>query len=244
LIRIIEELSMNAWPALRILHYDGWVLRSANGYTKRANSVYPLYPPEMDLDEKIGFCESFYRNLGLLTIFKMTTASTPSDLDTRLEEHGYRTDSQTSVQLLNLNAEKYEIPANVKLTSEGTETWHTASARMNHVSPKQRTTHEDILYAILPDKCYASIRLDGDIIGCGLGVVQAGYLGLFDIVIDPDHRQQGHGERLMMALLAWGAQGGAHTAYLQVMCNNEPALYLCEKLGFEEKYQYWYRIKV
>jgi ribosomal protein S18 acetylase RimI-like enzyme len=242
-IRTIEELSMNAWPALRTLHYDGWVLRCADGYTKRANSVYPLYPSETDLDEKIGFCESFNRDLDLSTVFKMTAASTPADLDTRLEEYGYHADAQTSVQLLNLNAEKYEIPANVELTYEGTKAWHSAFARMNNVSPTHKVTHENILRAIQPDKCYASIRLDGDILGCGLGVAQAGYLGLFDIVINPDHRQQGYGTCLMQALLAWGQQCGAHTAYLQVMCNNEPALRLYEKLGFEEKYQYWYRIK-
>jgi N-acetylglutamate synthase len=243
LIRSMEELSMNAWPALRTLHYDGWVLRYADGYTKRANSVYPLYSSEIVVNEKIGFCESFYRDLSLPTVFKMTAASTPADLDARLEEHSYRADSQTSVQLLNLNAKKYETPTNVELTSEGTEAWHAAFARMNHVSPERRTTHENILRTILPDKCYASIRLDGEIIGCGLGVAQGSYLGLFDIVIDPDHRQQGYGKRLMLALLAWGVQQGAHTAYLQVMCNNEPALRLYEELGFEEKYQYWYRIK-
>ena len=243
MIRTIEELSMNAWPAMQTLHYDGWVLRFADGYTKRANSVYPLYDSEMDLDEKIEFCKSFYRDLGLPAVFKMTEASTPADLDTRLDALGYRLDSPTSVQTLDLGKGKHEIPSDVDLASDDTEAWHEAFARMNNVSPDRRATHENILHAILPDKCYASISVEGHIIGCGLGVLQAGYLGIFDVVIDPDHRGQGYGTRLMDALLVWGVQQGANAAYLQVMCDNEPALGLYEKLGFQEKYQYWYRIK-
>lgn len=241
--RTIEELSMNAWPAMRTLHYDGWVLRFADGYTKRANSVYPLYPSEIDVDAKIEFCESFYRDLNLPAVFKLTRASTPSDLDAHLEKRGYRADSQTSVQLLDLTQGEYDVTENVDLASEDTETWHGAFARMNNVSADRKATHENILRAITPEKCYVSIHADGCLIGCGLGVLQAGYLGVFDIVIDSDHRGQGHGTRLMGALLAWGQGRGANTAYLQVMCNNEPALKLYEKLGFQEKYQYWYRIK-
>ena len=241
MIRSIEELSMNAWPAMQTLHYDGWVLRFADGYTKRANSVYPLYPSEINVDEKIEFCESFYRSLGLPTVFKLTAASTPADLDSRLTARGYRADSQTSVQALDLKTGKYETPSGIELVSEDSEVWHAAFTRMNHVCPARRGTHEHILRAILPDKCYASLSVDGQIIGCGLGVIQAGYLGLFDIVIDANQRRQGYGERLMMALLAWGVQQGAHTAYLQVMCDNEPALRLYKELGFEEGYQYWYK---
>ena len=88
--RTIEELSMNAWPAMQTMLYDGWVLRAADGYTKRANSVYPLYPSEINLDEKIRFCELFYRDLGLPAVFKMTEASTPANLDARLDVLGYR----------------------------------------------------------------------------------------------------------------------------------------------------------
>ena len=56
-IRDIEELALNAWPALQTKHYDGWVLRFANGYTRRSNAVIPLYESTLDLDEKINFCE-------------------------------------------------------------------------------------------------------------------------------------------------------------------------------------------
>lgn len=40
MIRYIEELSMNAWPSLQTIMYDGWVIILADGYTKRANSVF------------------------------------------------------------------------------------------------------------------------------------------------------------------------------------------------------------
>lgn len=242
MIRSTEELSMNAWPALQTLHYDGWVVRFSAGYTRRGNSVYPLYPSRIDLDEKIQTCESLYRAKNLPVIFKVTEASTPEDLDTCLDTRGYRVDSLTSVQLLEVGKQKSETDGGVKLADAETEAWHQAFARMNNVSPESRNTHEKILRAIQPEKCFAAVYAGDRIIGCGLGVLQAGCLGIFDLVIDLDHRRQGLGTNLMLALLAWGWERGASLAYLQVMCNNIPALNLYEKLGFQEKYRYWYRI--
>ncbi len=73
----LEELSMNAWPALKTHLYDGWVLRFANGYTKRANSVHPIYSSTLPVGEKITFCEGLYGREGLPTVFKLTHASRP-----------------------------------------------------------------------------------------------------------------------------------------------------------------------
>jgi N-acetylglutamate synthase len=41
MIRYIEELALNAWPSLQPLLLDGSVVRFANGYTRRANSMNP-----------------------------------------------------------------------------------------------------------------------------------------------------------------------------------------------------------
>ncbi|MBK9746473.1 MAG: hypothetical protein IPO91_06785 [Chloroflexi bacterium] len=71
-IQTIELISMRAWPALEEVDYDGWRLRSAKGYTGRANSVYPFSAGMVALDEKIDHCERFYAERGLKTRFKLT----------------------------------------------------------------------------------------------------------------------------------------------------------------------------
>ena len=88
MIRTIEELSLNSWPSLQNMFYDGWVLRFARGFTRRSNSISPLYSSGLDIDEKIRFCEGLYREKGLDCIFKMTPSVYPGDLDSILEAGG------------------------------------------------------------------------------------------------------------------------------------------------------------
>src|SRR5690242_21399752 len=90
LIRHLEELSLNALPSLESIYLDGWVVRFANGYTKRANSVNPLYDSSMNLDDKIAYCESLYAVRKQPTVYKMTSLAEPHDLDSVLANLGYR----------------------------------------------------------------------------------------------------------------------------------------------------------
>ena len=111
---------MNAWPAAQTLLYDGWVLRFASGYTRRANSIYPLYPSGLELDEKIRACEMLYRSQRLPVIFKMTAESQPGGLDDHLAGLGYQPEARTSVQLLDLRG--WEEPDAPSAHCSGAET--------------------------------------------------------------------------------------------------------------------------
>ena len=102
--------------------------------------------------------------------------------------------------------------------------------------------HGAILNAIRTECAHAVLRDGEEVLACGLGVVERGLVGLFDIVTHPAHRRQGCGEELVRGLLAWGRERGAQTAYLQVAQANAAAQALYFKLGFAERYRYWYRI--
>lgn len=68
------------------------------------------------------------------------------------------------------------------------------------------------------------------------------YFGLFDLVTDSQRHNKGYGARLVSGMLRWAQEHGAAHAYLQVLNSNFPARHLDAKLGFQEVYQYWYRV--
>lgn len=128
-VRTLEELSLNNWQPLSTLLYDGWILRFAEGYTKRANSVNPIHQSTLELQHKIEACERMYAENRLSTIFKITPLAQPSHLDRILEEKGYALVEPTSVRTLSLNRlpeprmdsvriEKSQIPAGLRTSAE------------------------------------------------------------------------------------------------------------------------------
>lgn len=243
-IRKIEALSMNAQPALKTVKKGGWILRFANGYTKRANSIHPLYPFYGELEKDIEACEQMYRRQNLPVVYKLTAAACPSDLDRSLDAKGYAYVGETSVQVLSLAKIGEKPEAYVESCHRLDRKWFDHYCHWNHVCEADRQTLKQMFNNIAAETCYMLITdKDGNPCACGLGVIEDRYIGLFDIVTKKKERKQGYGTQLIQRLLHWGKENGAAFAYLQVVRENKPALALYTKLGFEEMYAYWYRVK-
>ncbi|KAB7672074.1 GNAT family N-acetyltransferase [Bacillus sp. B1-b2] len=244
LIQKIEELSINALPAIQTNVYDGWVLRFADGYTKRANSIQPIYFSNENLDKKIEMAEQVYRRRQLKVIYKMTQQVFPEHLDRTLEQKGYILDSLTSVQVISLNDLEVEIKNHAIINNDLQDDWFINFCTLNNVAEKDQITLKQMLRNIIANTCYFLLTDDdNEIIACGMCVLEGEYIGLFDIVTTAKYRNRGYGSILIQNILQWGMDNGAKYAYLQVMLNNAPALKLYSKLGFKEIYKYWYRIK-
>ena len=79
-----------------------------------------------------------------------------------------------------------------------------------------------------------------DDLASGVAAYDRDWVGFRSIEVAPGHRRNGLGLAVMAALLEWGAERGATTAYLQVLGDNAAALALYDGLGFRTHHAYRY----
>lgn len=239
----IEEASLNAWPALQQVIYDGWILRFSKGYTKRANSITPLFKSSIDLAVKIEVCERRYQDQNLPPIFRLPSIVTHKKLDQYLLEIGYSKIDPTWVMQMELKGREFRLRKDVEFCEDQFENWFVNYSSWNKSEPEQKDLHAKLLKAIPTEMIFASVKRDGKAVACGLGVIEDEYVGIFDIITAPEERRQGFGTNLLNGILQWSQTKGATSAYLQVMMNNEIAWRMYQRTGFKNLYHYWYRVR-
>lgn len=243
MIKTIEELSMNAWPALQTKLYDAWILRFANGYTKRSNSINPIYQSTLSLEEKIVFCESVYENLNLPVVFKLTNQSCPKNIDDELEKRHYSIIDETSVRIIEVDGCKYRDPEGIVIDNQFSDAWFNGFIRCSGLENQEfQNSAKNILNNILGEVIVVRKEVNNNIVACGYGAIERNFIGIFDIIVAKSHRGKGFGQEIMEGILSNAIHKGIKTAYLSVVVGNVPAESLYQKLGFKEIYKYWYRI--
>jgi ribosomal protein S18 acetylase RimI-like enzyme len=239
--RRLEEAILNSWPALEQVLIDGWVVRFGGGFTRRANSITPLYTAYQPSAAKLHQVEELYAARGLPTIFRLTDRAGAPDLDVELEQLGYAYSAGALVMTLDLNNVFDWEQFTVDLSELALDDW---LAHYDRLYGSDRSGHDaqgSIIRKIPTTKLLAGYRAQNRVVACGIGVIESEFLGLFNILTGSAERGRGYGKRLLAGLLAWGRAGGARCAHLQVAEENKPALALYTGLGFRVEYRYWYR---
>ena len=249
--RNIEEISLNAFPAECVDLYDGWVIRRTPNYpSRRINSINILTMPSIEtLSDKIAYCESFFKGRCSEITFKMSDMKPHATMDALLASKGYLKVTPTNVMVLNLKTVVNQSPnSNLKRLSFSLEQtlsheWLEDYVKFKHLSEKEHRTLQTCLEKIANQVYYLSVRDKGRWVGAGQAVVEDGYVGLFDIAVHEDYRCKGVGRKIVETLVEKAKEKGVKIAYLQVVADNEPAKKLYKSLGFQDHYQYWYRVK-
>lgn len=243
LIERIEEAALNAWPAPHQVIYDGWFLRFASGYSKRANSINPLYKSSIPIAEKMAYCERVYELAGLPPLYRLADPFVPEGLIAALEEAGYIGFDPTLV----LGREIHfmdGLPDTVDFRKMEKDAWLCLRADLTGTSLAKWKKHGEILKTILPRKILLGLYAEGKPVACGMGVVEGSLIGFFSILTNASERKKGFGRMMMMALTNWGVNEGADFGYLQVEGDNEPATAMYARLGFDLCYKYQYYRKL
>lgn len=240
-----EEACLNAWPALKEIFYDGWLIRLANGETRRTNSVNVIGNGTRALEEKIGHCERIYEAHGQPTYFRIRSNDDPV-LEDVLEARGFRAEDETRTLYMDFEMTPPETSPRAIEIHEGRPSgeWLDAHERFSGRPPPKDDTRRRLLDLVALPVAFAAARDDkGKIVSVAYGAIHDRLVSLQWVATDPARRREGLSRATLSDLLMWAERRGAEGACLQVLAANRAAVKLYESMGFErELYRYHYRV--
>ncbi|WP_433312827.1 GNAT family N-acetyltransferase [Micromonospora sp. CA-269861] len=244
----LERAADEAWPAPTRGRLGDWLLRSAEGWTGRANSALPIGDPDRPLAAAVDAVERWYADLGQPALIN-TPLPLAAPVGAELDARGWSARPPTLVQTAPL-AVLTSTPANgqaggwgdanVELDTAPSDEWLAIAAGRKGGLPDAA---RHVLTAV--DRVrFAHVYADSALVAVGRGTVtgQGRWLGLSLIEVLPAARRQGLARRVIHELATWGASGGATHAFLQVEQRNTAAVTLYQRLGLVTHHTYLTRV--
>jgi ribosomal protein S18 acetylase RimI-like enzyme len=246
----LERVMVEGWPPLERAVLGGWLLRAGAGFTGRANSVLPLGDPGVSLPAAVDHCQRWYDERGLRRMFALFGPEgfgvEEDPLGRELLSRGYEPFNSTLVLTAAVRGLAAEVPGSsghhVLLEPNPAQGWWDAWAdqhgRGDHTGPESAPVRA--LMEGSADQLFASVEVDGAVVGIARIAFAQGWAGVFALGVRPEHRRRGVGMQLMGALADACRSRGIRSMYLQVLKTSSPALELYESLGFSTHHEYCY----
>jgi GNAT superfamily N-acetyltransferase len=220
-----------------------WTLRSAGGFTGRANSCLAVGDPGVPWAQAADRIVAYAEEHGIQPRAQVIGGSREeSELRTLGWVECYVPTEVLAVRLADLLAGP-PPRAGVRVVEELEPSWWAAYqlSRPNAADPV-------LLRMILegnPPRAFASAdddRVDDQPAAFAIarGHLSGDWLGLASIWTREDHRRQGWATAMMLALGHWAARRGARYGYLQVAAANRDAITAYQRLGFVSHHGYRY----
>ena len=236
-----EHACLNAWPALFNVVHDGWVVRFADGFSRRSNSANPLSAAARLNGATLQYFENLFRLHDLPMIIRVPSLLDP-EVDQMLERFGFVAEGESHVLFAEIADLDPKRDAEASILTELDDRWLTALNTMQRRSMDQSETFNDITASIALPTGFASLTVKGETVALGCGVIDGDMLVCESIITDPRHRGAGYARRLTGALVHWARLNEATCVCLQVEAANVGGLSLYRKLGFAtELSRYYYR---
>jgi ribosomal protein S18 acetylase RimI-like enzyme len=226
--RDLLAIIARSWGVAEEHWLGGWWLRAASGFTARANSVIPLDDPGVDLAEALDRVIDWYAQKNLPPRIQTVVGS---PLDGELAARGWNAPEHGLTQAADLADARARLgngpTADLRIGGAPTDAW------IRRYRPDAPVEAARQVLSGGRDVAFATIGSEDNPLAVGRAAVEGEWIGIAALSVDHAHQRQGLGAAVMRSLLDFGAERGARRAYLQVNSDNEPALQMYAKLGFE-----------
>jgi GNAT superfamily N-acetyltransferase len=247
----LERVMADHWRAPDTDWLGGWLLRSAAGFTNRANSVLAVGEPGMPMDVAVQEVLDWYAARG-----RPAVAASPEpgldDGDTEgllaaagaFAGAGWQVIDGASADVMTAATGRLRdlvdlAPAGgrrVRLDAEPDTAWLDAY----HYRGQALAPAGLALLRSAPEQVFASVR-DGDrVLAVARGSLARRWAGLTAVEVVPAYRRQGLARLLAGAVAQWGWDRGAASLFVQVATTNAPARALYDGAGFTVHHRYDY----
>lgn len=231
----IEKAAALAMPALETQPLGQWLMRAAQGYTGRANSVLPLGDPGMPLSKALESIVDFYRSRELAPQIDVPLPI-GRPVARAIEDHGWIpviTSIVMTMDLPDLLAATPSVPAFDLSPTPSPDMLAMISGRRGTLPPAALHVLTQV-----PKITFAGYAEAGTLLAMARGTVTLGWLGLFHIETAPSARRRGLARAAVGALARWASSLDARRAYLQVAEENSAAIALYHSIGFTRHHTY------